>query len=93
MDFIRAAEDEYYTAVLIDVVASDCVDGAPLEFPPAPFVDEVFLNKHVARITRPGGVVAMNAIGDVSCFKGRLLLCQIINFFSKFASYILSLQG
>lgn len=69
LDFIRAAEDEHYTAVLIDVVASDAVDGAPLEFPPALFVNEVFLNEQVARITRPGGVVAMNVIGDVSARK------------------------
>lgn len=69
LDFIRAAEDDHYTAVLIDVVASDAVDGAPLEFPPAPFVNEVFLNEQVARITRPGGVVAMNVIGDVSARK------------------------
>ena len=63
--FIAAASDNQYAAVLIDVVANDAEDGAPLEFPPASFVSEVFLEKHVARVTRPGGMIAMNVIGDV----------------------------
>ena len=52
--------------LLFDVVSNDAVDGAPLEFPPLSFVDMVFLQDHVARVVRSGGVVAMNVIGDAT---------------------------
>lgn len=50
--------------MLVDVCAHDAEDGAELELPSPPFVDETFLKGDVHRVLRSGGVFAMNVIGD-----------------------------
>lgn len=64
LTYIAAAQPEAFDALLFDICQANAEDGAALEFPNPEFVDTGFLEDHVYRVLKPGGVFAMNILGN-----------------------------